>query len=120
MIALLIKMKPHTLNSHTMSIQNFTPEFAAKCIVGATYRTGGGIYYRIVAVADLYVRAEEMTAQGPTGKFAKYSPALFATLFRQNCTWVTYAYSDADGRFMEKGGRSLCRTMGLERFLVRQ
>ena len=93
-----------------------SPAFAEKCIIGATYRTTGSIYYKIVSITPNLIRAVEMNYAGETGKYVSYAPSLFESLFRRNCTWARYAYSSEHGGYVDKG-RAAAVTLRLDRFV---
>lgn len=93
-----------------------SPMFSEKAILGATYRTTGSIYYRIVAITEKSVRVEEMNSTGGIGKFANYSPALFEALFKNNCAWARYEWNENAGRYVDLG-RAAATTLRLDRFL---
>ena len=90
--------------------------FADKCIVSATYRTTGNIYFVIVHVDKNFVVVREMDSTGPIGKTLKYAPALFESIFKNNCTWARYEYSQKLGRY-EDLGRSASIAMRLDRYV---
>ena len=93
-----------------------SPAFADKCIVSATYRTTGNIYFTIVHVDKNFVVVREMDSTGPIGKTLKYAPALFESIFKNNCTWARYEYNKKLGRY-EDLGRSASIAMRLDRYV---
>jgi len=93
-----------------------SPAFAEKCIVSATYRTTGNIYFSIVHVDKNFVVVREMDSTGPIGKTFKYAPALFESIFKNNCTWARFEFSKELGRYADLG-RGASITMKLDRYV---
>lgn len=93
-----------------------SPAFADKCFVSATYRTSGNIYFTIMHVDKNFVVVREMDSTGPIGKTLKYAPALFESIFKNNCTWARYAYSKELGRYQDLG-RGAAIAMRLDRYV---
>ena len=91
--------------------------FAENLQIGATYRTGGNTYYRIISLTDTHIRVEEMNAYGGTDKYARYDRGLFQQLFKNNCVWCNFIWAENLGRYIDRG-RSI--SIKYDRYLVKQ
>ncbi len=94
---------------------------ANQIATGTFLRNGGNRYFMVTEYTDTTVTLQEYTAYGPTESYRSFNRATFDSLYKlRNFTIVRYIYSIKQNRWIERRDIVANRSLGLERYMVRQ
>jgi hypothetical protein len=88
---------------------------------GTFLRNGGNRYFMVTLYNDSTVSLQEYNADGPMESNRSMSRTIFDQLYRlRNFTIVRYIYSLKQERWIERRDIVANKSLGLERYLVKQ
>lgn len=102
-------------NSISIQIANKT------IAIGTKLRNGGNRYFNVDNITETTVTLREYNVDGPTERVLNIEMNSFKGLYRmKNYAIVNYFQSIKTNRWMERKDVALNRSLGLERYMVKQ